>query len=1000
MPQLRWSRVPGRRLVLAATLALFPACGGGGGGLTEPTTGAVEVVTSTTGVELDPDGYTVTVDDVASGAIGSAARRTIAELAPGAHRVGLGGVSANCEVQGENPRAVSVVAGETASEAFTVVCVPAPPPTGGISVSTATTGVSPDPDGYTVTVNGTVAGAIAAGGTLAVADLGAGDHQVGLAGVAANCTVGGGNPRTVSVVAGAVVPVAFGIACEALPPAVGTLRVTTRTGGAGADPDGYAFTIGSGAAQPIGAGASVDVAGVPAGATDVALSGLAPNCQVGGANPRTVTVPADGTAEVVFEVTCAAGTGTLVVVTESSGAPADPNGYTLSVDGATPVAIGIAETRSFGGLAPGVHTVSLGGVAENCAVQGQASRSATVTAAQTTTVTYTVVCAATTGGLTVTVTGLPTGVEADVTVTGPGDFRREVTGTTTLQTLPPGEYTVTAAGVTAGGTTYSATPGTRTVAVEAGAVATLTVTYAATAGPTLNLSIAGLHLTQSIQRFDNTVPLVAGRDALLRVTALANGSNRLRAQVRVRLFQGNTEVRNVVLESPADTVPTGRSDGDLTTTWNTLVEASLIRPGLRVVAEVDPAGAVAESNEDDNVFPATGRLAVEVRDAPPLAITLVPVRQNATGLQGDVSAGNRRDYLDLASRLYPLPGYNAFVRDVFITDAPALQPDDANGGWITVLNEIAALQAADPEGRDHYGVVRLNYSSGLAGLGFIGVGASIGYDQPSDRGRIAAHELGHTWNRRHAPCGNPSGPDPGYPYTGGRIGRIGYDPLTGLLKSRDLPDVMGYCANPWISDYTYEGVLEFRGTASAGASARAPGQALLVWGRIADGRAVLEPAFRIVSPPVLPRRAGPYAVEGTAADGSRVFAVRFDAAEVADHPRGGRLFAFAVPLGGGDAARLEALRLTGPGIGPAAVTRPAAALRAGPLEAVRMAPAPGGVTLRWDPAVHPMVMVRDAGSGAILSFARSGSVTVPATGAGVELIVSDGVRSRTVTPAP
>ena len=45
-------------------------------------TGALQVVTSITGTVLDPDGYTLTVDDVDNGAIGSAAQRTIAELEP------------------------------------------------------------------------------------------------------------------------------------------------------------------------------------------------------------------------------------------------------------------------------------------------------------------------------------------------------------------------------------------------------------------------------------------------------------------------------------------------------------------------------------------------------------------------------------------------------------------------------------------------------------------------------------------------------------------------------------------------------------------------------------------------------------------------------------------------------------------------------------------------------------------------------------------------------
>jgi hypothetical protein len=993
MSQLRWSRLSRRRLLLAATAALYPACGGGdGGGLTEPTTGALQVATNTSGAVPDQDGYTLSVDDVESGAIGPAAQRTIADIEPGAHRIALSGVSANCEVQGQNPRAVSVVAGETVSETFAIVCTQPPPITGGLSITTATSGLSPDSDGYTVTVNGNVAGPVSAEGTVAVADLGAGDHLVGLAGVAANCTVAGTNPRTVAVVAGAVVSVAFTIECQAPPPAAGTLTVTTRTAGDGADPDGYAFAIGDGDAQPIAANASVSVGGVAVGASQVALSGLADNCRLEGANPRPVTVPAGGAAEVVFAVNCSAGTGVLVVTTESSGAPADPNGYTVSVGGGAGVAIGNNATHTFDDVAPGVHTVALGGLAGNCSVQGQNPRSATVSASETTSLTFSVTCAATTGGLTVTVSGLPGAAEAAITVTGPGGFRRDVAATTTLADLVPGDYTVTAASVTAGGSTYTPSPSTTTMEVEAGATATVAVTYAATAGPTLNLSIAGLHLTQSIQTFDNTVPLVSGRGALLRVTALANGSNRVRAQVRVRLYRGNTEVRSVVIESPADTVPTGRLDGEITTTWNTLVEGSLVESGLRVVAEVDPGNTVPEADESDNVFPASGRLALDVRAPPPLAITLVPVRQSANDLQGDVTASNRRQYLDLASRMYPLPGYNAFVRDVYTTSAPALQPDDANGAWLTVLNEIAALRADDPEVRHYYGVVRIGYSSGLAGLGFIGFGAAVGYDREGDRDRIAAHELGHTWGRQHAPCGNPSGPDPSFPYPNGRIGRIGWDPLSGLLKPRELADIMGYCGNPWISDYSYQGVMDFRGTEPGIAQGRGPRPALLVWGRIVDRRAVLEPAFRIVSR-AEPGRPGPYAVEGTAADGSRVFAATFDATEIADHPRAGRLFALAVPVDDGDASRLEQIRLTGPGIGMTTV-RPPAALRTAPAKPARLTSAAGGVSLQWDAAAHPMVMVRDARSGEVLSFARGGSVTVPATGADLELVASDGVRSR------
>jgi hypothetical protein len=214
-----------------------------------------------------------------------------------------------------------------------------------------------------------------------------------------------------------------------------------------------------------------------------------------------------------------------------------------------------------------------------------------------------------------------------------------------------------------------------------------------------------------------------------------------------------------------------------------------------------------------------------------------------------------------------------------------------------------------------------------------------------------------------------------------------------ILKQPETPDLMGYCGDPWISDYTYRGVMEFRGTALGRASANRERPSLLVWGRIVNGRAVLEPAFRIVTRPVLPSRPGPYWIEGTAGNGSRVFGLSFDAIEVADDDRGARHFAFAVPLDEMAAARLESIRLAGPGVGMASVSRSPASLRATPAEPVNVARAAGGLALRWDAAAHPMVMVRNARTGEVLSFARGGSVTVPADGGEVELVMSDGVRS-------
>ena len=66
--------------VLVLVMGLFGCGGGSGGGPTGPTEGTLEVITSTTGSDLDPDGYSLTVDNNSAQPLGSnASARVIAE---------------------------------------------------------------------------------------------------------------------------------------------------------------------------------------------------------------------------------------------------------------------------------------------------------------------------------------------------------------------------------------------------------------------------------------------------------------------------------------------------------------------------------------------------------------------------------------------------------------------------------------------------------------------------------------------------------------------------------------------------------------------------------------------------------------------------------------------------------------------------------------------------------------------------------------------------------
>lgn len=116
-------------------------------------------------------------------------------------------------------RATASGAAAATSDPFNIMPPPPPPPeTGSLTVSTATTGLSLDLDGYTIALDGGGTRTIGANDNVTFDQLEARDYAVELGDVASNCTVSGDNPRTVSVPAGSTRETSFAISCTALPP--------------------------------------------------------------------------------------------------------------------------------------------------------------------------------------------------------------------------------------------------------------------------------------------------------------------------------------------------------------------------------------------------------------------------------------------------------------------------------------------------------------------------------------------------------------------------------------------------------------------------------------------------------------------------------------------------------------------------------------------------------------------------------------------------------------
>ncbi|MGD8700580.1 MAG: DPP IV N-terminal domain-containing protein, partial [Gemmatimonadales bacterium] len=123
------------------------------------------------------------------------------------------------------------------------------------------------------------------------------------------------------------------------------------------------------------------------------LTDIADNCSVSGYNPRAIDVDTSLTAEVTYNVICSALTGSLAVTTVTDGDTLDPDGYTITVDGAQSRAIDANEVLTIPNVPKGSHTIELTGIARNCTALDPNPRDISITVGGTTHETFHITCA-------------------------------------------------------------------------------------------------------------------------------------------------------------------------------------------------------------------------------------------------------------------------------------------------------------------------------------------------------------------------------------------------------------------------------------------------------------------------------------------------------------------------------------------------------------------------------------------------------------------------------
>lgn len=87
----------------------------------EPTTGTLKAITTTNGGR-DDSGYTLTVDSGNSTAMDTADTAYVSGISEGSHQAELSKIPSDCSLSGQNPRSISITAGDTTSTTFEISC--------------------------------------------------------------------------------------------------------------------------------------------------------------------------------------------------------------------------------------------------------------------------------------------------------------------------------------------------------------------------------------------------------------------------------------------------------------------------------------------------------------------------------------------------------------------------------------------------------------------------------------------------------------------------------------------------------------------------------------------------------------------------------------------------------------------------------------------------------------------------------------------------------------
>lgn len=323
----------------------------------------------------------------------------------------------------------------------------------------------------------------------------------------------------------------------------------------------------------------------------------------------------------------------------------------------------------------------------------------------------------------------------------------------------------------------------------------------------------------ALARNERPADVIQGKAARVRVFIDLDSGFAARA-VSARLLLDNDGVHSNHFSKLTLSQPSIESS--FATTFNFDVDPQDIAKNTRYAVEIVECGGVPNGALARPRFPDGDKLDLEARATGILKLRFIPFVTN--GRVASTDQARLDAYRDYVAKMYPVTGVEYSVGEPLAISNPITR----KVGWGDALDQLSARHEADAAPNDLYYYGLFEPTAKLADFCGDGCTAGIGYqvDDPTEDARdqrvcfglsygddgaqlssssaeTLAHEVGHNHGRGHAPCGNPDQLDPDYPYAEAALGWWGFTPPDKLFDPAKSTDIMGYCDQQWVSDYTY-----------------------------------------------------------------------------------------------------------------------------------------------------------------------------------------------------